>query len=126
MPWIEQVTTLFRNVPDLKAVTFTGLHNDAEALRISINRQQFEAGFSSLQETIAAHAAVTFQALGTGRATDKSAEKEQEQFKLKTYRAALAELPKGQVTIHKDLADGKMGKPAAAEKPAKGKKARKS
>jgi hypothetical protein len=126
--WIEHVTTLFRNVPDLKAVTFTGLHNDAEVLRIAVNRQQFDSEFSGLQETIAAHSAITFASLGMGKATDKGAEKEQEEFKLKTYRSALAELPKSQVTIVKDLADGKMGKPPASEKPAggKGKKARRS
>jgi hypothetical protein len=124
--WIEHVTTLFRNVPDLKAVTFTGLHNDAEVLRIAVNRQQFDSQFAGLQETIAAHSAITFASLGMGKATDKGAEKEQEDFKLKTYRGALAELPKGQVTIVKDLADGKMGKAPAAEKPAKGKKARRS
>ena len=125
--WIEHVTTLFRNVPDLQAVTFTGLHNAAEVLRIAINRQQFDAQFAGLQETIAAHSAVTFASLGMGKATDKGAEKEQEDFKLKTYRAALAKLPKTQVTIVKDLADGKMGKPPAAEKAAKsGKKARRS
>ena len=42
---------------------------------------------------------MTFQAIGTGRSSDKAAEREQEAFKLKTYKSALALLPKAQVTI---------------------------
>jgi hypothetical protein len=38
-----------------------------------------------------------------GKATDASAEKEQETFKKKTYSNALSHLPKGQVTISKNL-----------------------
>lgn len=105
--WIDLTTAMFRKAPDLAAVTFSGIHQDAEVLRITLSRKQFDAGFAGLQETIAAHAAVTFQALGTGRATDKSAEKEQETFKLKTYREALADLPKNQVTIAPRLNKGK-------------------
>jgi hypothetical protein len=105
--WIEIATTMFRKVPDLAQVTFSGLHDDAEALRISLTRKQFDGDFAGLQETIAAHSAVTFQALGTGRTNDKNAEKEQETFKLKTYKDALAELPKNQVTISPKLAKGK-------------------
>jgi hypothetical protein len=105
--WIDVTTSMFRKVPDLTAVTFSGIHDDAEVLRITVSRQQFDSGFSNLQETIAAHAAVTFQTLGTGHASDKSAEKEQESFKLKTYKEALAELPKNQVTVSPKLAKGK-------------------
>jgi hypothetical protein len=105
--WIDITTSLFRKVPDLAGVAFSGLHNDVEVLRVNLSRQQFDADFAGLQETIAAHAAVTFQSLGTGRASDKSAEKEQETFKLKTYKEALAALPKHQVTISSKLAKGK-------------------
>jgi hypothetical protein len=105
--WIDVTTSMFRKVPDLSAVTFSGVHDDAEVLRITVSRAQFDAGFANLQETIAAHAAVTFQSLGTGRASDKSAEKEQETFKLKTYKEALAELPKNQVMISPRLAKAK-------------------
>jgi hypothetical protein len=101
--WIEFVTSMFRKVPDLKEVTYVGLHDDAPALRITISRQQYDSSFSALQETIAAHAAITFQTLGMHRTTDKGAEKEQETFKAKTYKEALAVLPKGQVTIAKKL-----------------------
>ena len=114
-------------MPDLKAVTFNGLHQDAEVLRISLTRQQFDTDFAGLQETIAAHAAITFQALGTGRASEKGAEKEQEHFKLKTYRQALAALPRNQVTIAPALAAGQIGKAKATAKgKAKGKAGKKS
>jgi hypothetical protein len=119
--WIEFVTSLFRKVPDLKSVSFVGLYDEAPVLRITLSRQQFDGGFAGLQETIAAHAAVTFQALGTGRATDKSAEKEQESYKLKTYKDALEDLPKSQITIAPALAKGAIsGKNAKPEKPSKG------
>ena len=114
--WIEHVTSLFKKVPDLKAVTFKGIHKDAEVLNISLSRQQFDTDFAGLQETIAAHAAVTFQAVGTGRSSDKAAEQEQETFKLKTYKEALTALPKSQVTIAPALASGKLAKPAAKGK----------
>jgi hypothetical protein len=122
--WIEFVTSLFRKVPDLKSVSFVGVHAEVPVLRISLSRQQFESQFAGLQETIAAHAAVTFQALGTGHASDESAEKEQESYKLETYRHALASLPKTQVTIAPALAKGKIvsgAKADRAEKPRKGK-----
>jgi hypothetical protein len=105
--WIEVATTMFRKVPDLGQLTFSGVQDDAEALRISLTRKQFDSDFAGLQETIAAHSAVTFQSLGTGRSNDKSAEKEQEAFKLKTYKDALAALPKNQVTISPKLLKGK-------------------
>ncbi len=104
--WIEFVTSLFRKVPDLKEVDYAGLHDDAPVLKIAVTREQFERNFGGLQENIAAHAAVTFQTLGMGRSSDKAAEKEQETFKLKTYKDALALLPKAQVTISPKLMKG--------------------
>jgi hypothetical protein len=108
--WIEFVTGLYRKVPDLKQVTYVGLHEDEPVLKIAVTREQFERDFSGLQESIAAHSAVTFQALGTGRSTDKAAEREQEAFKLKTYQAALSQLPKSQVSISPRLTKGQKGK----------------
>ena len=105
--WIDIATGLFRKVPDVTSVTFSGIWQDAEALRITLTRQQFDADFARLEETIAAHAAVTFQTLGTGHTNDKGAEKEQETFKLKTYKDALSALPKSQVMIAPKLAKGK-------------------
>jgi hypothetical protein len=108
--WIEFVTSLFRRVPDLKEVGYVGLHGDQPVLKITVTREQFERGLTGLQEDLAAHAAVTFQSIGTGRSSDKAAEREQETFKLKTYRAALALLPRAQVTIDPRLARGQIGK----------------
>jgi hypothetical protein len=121
--WMEFTSSLFEKVPDLQAVTFAGILDEAPVLQISLNRKQYEADFSNLQETIAAHAAVTFQGLGTGRVSEKEAEREQEEWKLKTYKAALADLPKSQVTISPQLAKGKIDK-SKAGKGAKGKLAK--
>ncbi len=97
--WIEFTTSLLNKVADLKEISFVGIIEGEPGLRITMTRQQFDAGFSRLQETIAAHAAVTFQTLGMHAATDKRAEKEQDTFKTKTYKKALSALPKNQVTI---------------------------
>jgi hypothetical protein len=105
--WIDLTSSLFRKVPDLAALTFSGVHDDNEVVRISMSRKQFDEDFSGLQESIAAHAAVTFQSIGTGRSSDKAAEKEQETFKVKTYKEALSLLPKNQVNISPKLLKGK-------------------
>ena len=104
--WIEFVTSLFRKVPDLKEITYVGVLDDAPALKVVVTREQFERSLGGLQEDIAAHAAVTFQTIGIGRSSEKAAAKEQEAFKLKTYKGALALLPKSQVTISPRLLKG--------------------
>lgn len=101
--WIEFTTSLFNKVADLKAITYQGVLADGPAVRIAMTRQQFDEGFARVQESIAAHSALTFQSLGMGKATDASAQKEQETFKKKTYTNALSHLPKGQVTLAKNL-----------------------
>ena len=101
--WIDAVATMFRKVDRLQQVSFVGLHKDAKALEILVTREQFDANLSSLQEEIAAHASVTFQNLGMKQMTDKEAEKDQAAFHTKTYKAALATLPKGQVSVSSKL-----------------------
>jgi hypothetical protein len=108
--WLEFATSLFRKVPDLKEVSYVGLHDDEPALSVTVTREQFDRDIAGLQETIAGHAAVTFQSLGTGRSSDKAAEREQEAFKLKAYRNALALLPRSQVNISPKLAKGEKRK----------------
>lgn len=101
--WIDYTTAYFRKVPDLRRLTFVGVHRDAPALRIAASKEEFETHLSGLQEDIAAYAAVTFQKLGMNAQNQAAALKEQEQFHRKTYLAALAKLPKDQVTIAKNL-----------------------
>lgn len=101
--WIEFTTSMFRRAPDLKTFAFVGLHQDTPVVRIQMSKNVFESQFASLQEEIAAHAAVTFQRLGMNTTTDKAAEKEQEAFKSKTFKEALKLLPPGQVQLAKSL-----------------------
>ncbi len=101
--WIDYTTALFRKIPDLKSLTFSGVHTDGEVLRIVVSKEQFETNFAGLQEDIAAHAALTFQKLGMNATNEKAALKEQEEFYMKTYKGALATLPKTQVTVAKTL-----------------------
>jgi hypothetical protein len=101
--WAEYMTSMFSNAEELKSLTFVGTWNDEPVVRISVSREQFESTLSRLQETVAAHAAVTFQSIGMGVKSSEAAEKEQEKFKSKTYRDALAKLPEQQVTISPKL-----------------------
>jgi len=101
--WAEYMTSMFSNAEQLKSLTFIGVWKDEPAIKISISRQQYDSALSRLQETIASHAAITFQTIGMGAKTSEAAEKEQEQFKSKTYKDALAKLPKEQVMISPQL-----------------------
>ena len=101
--WAEYMTTMFSNAQQLKSLTFVGLYKEEPVARISISRQQYDEALSRLQETIASHAAITFQTIGMGAKSSEAAEKEQEQFKSKTYKDALGKLPKEQVTVSPQL-----------------------
>jgi hypothetical protein len=97
--WAEYMTSMFSQAEQLQSLTFVGVWKDEPVIRVSVSRQQFNNSLSRLQETIAAHAAITFQTIGMHKKTTDQAEKEQEKFKSKTYRDALDKLPKEQVTI---------------------------
>jgi hypothetical protein len=101
--WAEYMTSMFSNAEQLKSLTFIGIYKEEPAIKISISRQQYDNSLSRLQETIASHAAITFQTIGMGAKSSEAAEKEQEQFKSKTYKDALAKLPKEQVTLSPNL-----------------------
>jgi hypothetical protein len=101
--WVEQVTVFFRKVDDLKEMTFIGVSNDGPVVKITVTRAQFESVLGGLQEQVASHANVTFASLGLHRKDDKGAAKEQDAFQNKTYRAALARLPREQVFVSPKL-----------------------
>ena len=101
--WAEYMTSMFSSAEQLKSLTFVGTWNDEPVVKISISRQQFDDQLSRLQETVAAHAAITFQSIGMGAKSTEAAEKEQESFKSKTYKDALSRLPKEQVSISPKL-----------------------
>jgi hypothetical protein len=101
--WAEYMTSMFSQAEQLKSFTFVGLYKEEPVVKISISRQQYDNALSRLQETVASHAAITFQTIGMGAKTSEAAEKEQEQFKSKTYKDALGKLPKEQVTISPKL-----------------------
>jgi hypothetical protein len=101
--WAEFMTSMFSKVDGLKELTFNGIYKDEPAVKIRVTREQFDNILARLQEQIAAHASITFQNIGMGRKTSEAAEKEQEQFKSKSYKAALDKLPKEQVLISPKL-----------------------
>lgn len=101
--WAEYMTSMFSDAQTLKSLTFVGIYKEEPVIRISVSRQQFDNILARLQETIASHAAITFQTIGMGKTTSEKAEKEQEKFKSKTYKDALDKLPKEQVTISPKL-----------------------
>ncbi len=101
--WAEFMTSMFSQAQELKSMSFVGIYKEEPVIKISVSRQQFDNILSRLQETIAAHAAITFQTIGMHKTTTEKAEKEQEKFKSKTYKDALDKLPKEQVTISPKL-----------------------
>jgi hypothetical protein len=101
--WAEYMTSMFSQAQQLKSMTFVGIYKEEPAIRISVSREQYDNILSRLQETIASHAAITFQTIGMGAKSSEQAEKEQEKFKSKTYKGALDKLPKEQVTISPKL-----------------------
>jgi hypothetical protein len=101
--WTEYVTSFFRKVEGLKELTFVGVHEDQPVVKITTTRAQFDSSLAGVQETVAAHSAITFATLGMHKKDDKGASKEQEAFHNKTYKTALAALPKNQVSISPKL-----------------------
>jgi len=101
--WAEFTSTMFNKAPNLKELTYTGLLNDEPVMKVTVTRAEFDAKLSTVQETIASYAAITFAKLGLHKTDDKGALKEQEQQKTKTYKTALSFLPKDRVFISPKL-----------------------
>lgn len=101
--WIEFVTSMFGKVDALNEVAYVGLLDDQPVVKITVSRAEYNAKLSSLQETIAAHSAITFASLGLHKTDDKGAEKEQRAFHTKTYKEALAQLGKDKVSVSPKL-----------------------
>jgi hypothetical protein len=101
--WAEFTSSMFNKAPDLKELTYVGLLDDAPAMKITVTRAEFDSKLSTVQETIASYAAITFAKLGLHKTDDKGARKDQEQQKTKTYKAALSFLPKERVFVSPKL-----------------------
>jgi hypothetical protein len=101
--WAEFATQMFSKAPELAELTYSGLLNDEPVIKITTTRQQFDSKLSTVQETIASYAAITFAKLGLHKTDDKGALKDQEQQKTRTYKAALSFLPKNQVMVSPKL-----------------------
>ncbi len=101
--WAEFMTSMFSKVEGLRELAFNGVYKDEPGVKIRVSKDQFENILARLQEQIASHAAFTFQVIGMGKKTSEAAEKEQEKFKSKSYKAALDKLPKEQVFISPKL-----------------------
>jgi len=105
--WAEFLGTMFQKAPDLQQLTYVGVLDDQPILKITVTRQEYDAKLSTVQETIASYAAITFAKLGLHKTDDKGALKEQEEHKTKTYNAALSFIPKDRVFISPKLKKGK-------------------
>jgi hypothetical protein len=101
--WIDTATTFFRKVDGLAELTFIGLSGDRPVVKITTTRKEFDGAVGNLQETIASHANVTFASLGMHTKDDKGASREQDAFQKKTYKDALALLPRNQVSVSTKL-----------------------
>ncbi|HEX3696818.1 MAG TPA: hypothetical protein VH374_15675 [Polyangia bacterium] len=101
--WAEFTNTMFSKAPELAELTYNGILDDQPVLKITVTRQEFDSKLSTVQETIASYAAITFAKLGLHKTDDKGALKDQEQQKTKTYKAALSFLPKNRVFVSPKL-----------------------
>jgi len=101
--WAEFMTSMFSKADGLREFSFNGIYKDEPVIKIRVTREQFDSILARLQEQIASHAAFTFQVIGMGKKSSEAAEKEQEKFKSKSYKAALDKLPKDQVFISPKL-----------------------
>lgn len=101
--WAEFMSTMFQKAPELGQITYVGLLNDEPILKITVTRQEYDSKLTTVQETIASFAAITFAKIGMHKLTDKAAMKEQEAHKSKTYTNALSFLPKEHVVISPKL-----------------------
>lgn len=101
--WMEFTSTMFHNSTDLKELTYVGLLDDQPVVKITVTRPEFDTKLFNVQETVSAHSAIIFAKLGMHKTDDKGAKKDQEQHKTKTYKAALAALPKEHVFVSPKL-----------------------
>ena len=110
--WAEFMSTMYQKAPDLQQITYVGVVGDEPVLKITVTRQEYDSKLTTVQETIASFAAITFAKLGLHKPDDKGAQKEQEAFKSQTYTAALSFLPKDHVFVSPKLkkATGKIKK----------------
>jgi hypothetical protein len=99
----EFMSTMFQKAPDLQQLTYVGLLDDQPALKITVTRQEYDSKLTTVQETIASFAAITFAKIGLHKLSDKAAQKEQEAHKSKTYTNALSFLPKDHVFVSPKL-----------------------
>ena len=84
---------LFADVPDLKAMTFSGVWKDKEVVRIEMTRPEYGAlDFEGLSERIGQHHGRAFQELGLNKSTDDKAAKDMNGRIVKEYRTLVAKL----------------------------------
>jgi hypothetical protein len=107
--WAEFMNTMFQKAPDLQQITYVGVLDDQPVLKITVTRQEYESKLSTVQETIASFAAITFAKLGLHKTDDKGAKSEQEAHNAQTYQNALSFLPKDHVMISPKLTMPKGG-----------------
>jgi hypothetical protein len=99
----DTARSLFDNVPDLRQLTFIGVWNDKEVVRIALSRADYVAvNLHEIDERIGQHHGTAFLKLSTGRGTDQSVAKENAAVIAKEYKALLNQL-KGKATISPTL-----------------------
>ncbi len=99
----DTTRALFGNVPDLNGLTFVGLWNDKEVVRIALSRGDYNAvNLNDIDERIGEHHGTAFLKLATGKGTDQSVAKENAAVIAKEYKAMFAKL-KGKATVSPTL-----------------------
>ncbi len=95
--------TLCEKVPDLRALTFSGMWQDKEVVRIALTRSDYSAlKLNEIDERVGQHHGRAFLELATGKKSDQQADRENTARIAKEYRAMLAQL-KGRATVSPQL-----------------------
>jgi hypothetical protein len=99
----DSARALFDNVPDLAGMTFVGVWNDKDVVKIALTRADYNTvKLSEIDERIGQHHGTAFLKLSTGKGTDQSVAKENAAVIAKEYRAMLTQL-KGKATVSPTL-----------------------
>ncbi|MSP63623.1 MAG: hypothetical protein EXR72_25420 [Myxococcales bacterium] len=99
----DAARALYDNVPDLRSLTFVGLWQDKEVLRITLAKADYGTlNLHEIDERIGQHHGTAFLKLSTGKGTDQSVAKENAAMIAKEYRTMLAGL-KGKANVSPTL-----------------------
>jgi hypothetical protein len=94
--------TLFDKIEGLKKLTFVGIHDDKEVIRVWMTRSQYQQlDLRNVEESLGAYQGKFIEPIMSKAISEKVVEKKVAKQRLKVYRETFARLPAEQVQIDK-------------------------